>query len=63
MIYCYGCDNPMHHAFQVHRKDGQTYPYCVVCEVVRRIKRVSPAEHERGSISNGTPTMRRRGSE
>jgi hypothetical protein len=60
MIDCYGCQYPMHYAFETVRKNETRYHYCVKCYLLRRMKRVGPLEHEPGTVSNGTATMRSR---
>lgn len=60
MIVCYGCKYPMHYAFASYCRPHGNYPYCLHCEFWRRLKGLSPGEHDPGTVSNGSLTMRRR---
>lgn len=63
MIPCYGCEYPMKYSFAAYEPEiaEGVYPYCIRCELARLIKGIDPGDHEPGSLSKGTPTMRARG--
>lgn len=60
MITCYGCGYPMHSPWSVYEVEETTVSYCVKCDLIRRLKDIDPGDHEIGTISNGTATMRTR---
>lgn len=60
MIECFGCGHPMNHAWASHSTGWNVFHYCIVCEFWRKLKGISPGNHDKGTISNGTWTMRRR---
>lgn len=60
MTECYGCGYPMQYAFRTYEIDGETIPYGMVCWLTMKVKGIEPGEHEPGTVSNGSQTMRRR---
>jgi len=61
MLVCYGCEYPMNYAFETVDEGGSKIPYCLHCYIWRRLKGVGPDDHEPGTVSNGSSTMRSRG--
>lgn len=61
-VDCDGCELPMKHPFAVYEPvPGEQVTYCLPCEFVRYVRGLDPGDHEPGTLSDGTYTMRQRG--